>query len=185
MTLNEFINRRLLELGMIRSDLVNKHDLDWSTLSNITHGKKISKTTQEKLAKALQCTQGDIQACMAEQPSPFRKEAEMPEGQAGIGITAKVKRAKKVTEPEPEDEPAEVFDTESEDEDDEERPEYTHSEVKKIEQMARNDYQQQLRDMCLRIFATGIPGTHTMEKIYADIGYALVKELTAKEGDLE
>ena len=182
MILSDFISRRLLELGMIRSDLVNKHDLDWSTLSNITHGKKINKATQEKLAKALQCSQGDIQACMAEQPSPFRKEAEMPEGQAGIGITVKKKRAKKVAEPEPEDEPAEVFNTEPEEcEDDEEQAEYTYSEVKKLEQMARDDYRQQLRDMCLRIFSTGIPGTHTMEKIYADIGYALVKELTVHE----
>ena len=181
MTLSDFINRRLLELGMIRSDLVNKHDLDWSTLSNITHGKGISKATQEKLARALQCTQGDIQACMKEMPSPFRKEAEQPEGQAGISITAKKKKVKReAPAPDPE-EPAEVFNDTEPEGDDEEQAEYTHSEVKRCEQMAVDNYRQQLRDMCLRIFATGIPGTHTMEKIYADIGYALVKELTVHE----
>ena len=89
MTLSEFIKKRLDELGMKRSNLINDYDLAWSTLSNIDHDKPINKVTQEKLAKALRCSQGDIQKCLAEMPSPFRKEATKPEGLAGISITAK------------------------------------------------------------------------------------------------
>ena len=57
MTLSEFIKKRLDELGMKRSNLINDYDLAWSTLSNIDHDKPINKVTQEKLAKALQCSQ--------------------------------------------------------------------------------------------------------------------------------
>lgn len=72
MTLSEFIKKRLEEMGKNRSWLVNSNDLEWTTLSNIDHGKTISKVTQEKLAKALECSQGDIQACLAEQ-NPLKK----------------------------------------------------------------------------------------------------------------
>lgn len=95
MKLGEFIKKRLEELGMKRSNLINDYDLAWSTLSNIDHDKPINKVTQEKLAKALQCSQGDIQKCLAEMPSPFRKEATKPEGTAGISITAKKVKIKK------------------------------------------------------------------------------------------
>lgn len=125
MKLGEFIKKRLKELGMKRSNLINDYDLAWSTLSNIDHDKPINKVTQEKLAKALQCSQGDIQKCLAEMPSPFRKEATKPEGTAGISITAKKVKIKKdeveklmrekpyVTAPDPE-EPATVFQPEAE-----------------------------------------------------------------------
>ena len=125
MTLSEFIKKRLDELGMKRSNLINDYDLAWSTLSNIDHDKPINKVTQEKLAKALRCSQGDIQKCLAEMPSPFRKEATKPEGLAGISITAKKVKIKKdeveklmrekpyVTAPDPE-EPALVFRPEEE-----------------------------------------------------------------------
>ena len=193
MTLSEFIKKRLDELGMKRSNLINDYDLAWSTLSNIDHNKPINKVTQEKLAKALQCSQGDIQKCLAEMPSPFRKEATKPEGMAGIGITAKKVKIKKdevdklmrekpyVTAPDPE-EPAEVFAQKTE-ADEEPFPVY-HSVYEEDKQEGEERYKQKLRDMCLRIFSSGIPGVHTMEKIYADIGYAIVKEL-AQGGDTE
>ena len=73
MKLSEYINARLKDLGMTRTDLVNKFDLDWSTLSGIDHDKQIRKATQEKLARGLQCSMGDIQACLAELPDERRK----------------------------------------------------------------------------------------------------------------
>ena len=83
--------------------------------------------------------------------------------------------------PDPKDEePAEVFQPEEDDED-EEQAEYTLSEVKTFEKMALNDYQQKLRDLAWRIFTSGVPGVHTMKDVYADIGYALVKELAVHE----
>ena len=182
MTLSEFIKKRLAEMGKNRSWLVNFGDIDWQTLSNIDKGRGISKSTQEKLAKAFDCTQGDIQACLAEQ-NPLKNAI------VNKKSLAKLNAKKTAPAPDPEnEEPAEVFQTDKpepeEHEDDEEQAEYTFSEVKKFEQMAREDYQQQLRDMCLRIFASGVPGTHTMKDIYADIGYAIVKEL-AQGGDNE
>ena len=207
MTLNDFINKRLKELGMKRTDLVNKFDIEWSTLTTIRRGKFIRKVTQERLAKALQCSQGDIQACMAEAPTPLRAEAEKPEGNAGIGITAKYKKKKTVMEtvdkleeimkkehpeevekimkekpyvtPEPDEEPAEVFQPEPETEKPY-LPEYKSVyEEDRLEGEQR--YRQKLKDMALKIFVSGAPDIHTMEKIYADIGYALVKELVNDE----
>ena len=182
MTLSEFIKKRLEEMGKTRSWLVNFGDMDWSTLSNIDKGLSIRKVTQEKLANALGCTQRDIQACLAEQ-NPLKKVVVSKKS------TAKLNAKKTAPAPDPkEEEPAEVFQTDEpepeEHEDDEEQAEYTYSETKKLEQMARDDYRQHLRDMCLSIFASGVPGVHTMEKIYADIGYALVKEL-AQGGENE
>lgn len=181
MTLSEFIKKRLQELGKNRSWLVNFGDIDWQTLSNIDKGSGISKATQEKLANALGCTQGDIQACLAEQ-NPLKNVI------VNKKSLAKLNAKKEAPTPDPKDEePAEVFQTDAEPEDDEEQAEYTLSEVKTLEQMALNDYQQQLRELAWRIFLSGIPGTHTMKDIYADIGYALVQELGIKNkgGDTE
>ena len=182
MTLSEFIKKRLEEMGRNKSWLVNFNDLEWSTFTRINKGLPITKATQEKLAKALECSQGDIQACMAETPNPLRKEAAKPEGTAGISIMAKPKKKPKPEAPAPDpkdEEPADVFQPDEDDED-EEQAEYTLSEVKTFEKMALNDYQQHLRDLAWRIFLSGVPGTHTVKDMYADIGYALVQELGIK-----
>ena len=188
MTLGEFIKKRKEELKLKWKDFEDA-GVSSQTISCIINNKQksIMPATREKLATVLKCSQGDIQACMAEIPNPLREEAERPEGNTGISIIAKPKKKPKpeVPAPDPEDEePAEVFQADEDDEEDEEQAEYTFSEVKKFEQMARDDYQQQLRDMCLRIFSSGVPGTHTMKDIYADIGYAIVKEL-AKGGETD
>lgn len=185
MTLGEFIKKRKEELNLKWKDFEDA-GVSSQTISCIINNKQksIMPATREKLANVLQVSQGDIQACMAETPNPLRAEAERPEGNAGISITAKAKKKPKPEAPAPDpkdEEPVEVFQTDEDDEDDEEQAEYTFSEVKKFEQMACDDYRQQLRDMCLRIFSSGVPGVHTMEKIYADIGYALVKELANRD----
>ena len=74
MKLDDFINERLEKLHMTRTVLVNNYGLSWSILSNIKHDKPISAATKEKLALALQCSQGDIQACLAEMPDERRKK---------------------------------------------------------------------------------------------------------------
>lgn len=194
MTLSEFIKKRLAEMGKNKNWLVNFGDVEWGTLSNIDKGRGISKATQEKLANALGCTQGDIQACLAEQ-NPLKNVI------VNKKSLAKLNAKKEAPAPDPKDEePAEVFqldesnvdmmfpeEPEKEAEEDEEQAEYTLSEVKTFEQMALNDYKQHLRELAWRIFLSGVPGTHTMENIYADIGYALVQELGIKKkgGDTE
>ena len=204
MTLAEFCKKRKEELGLTWNDIVDGGIAN-NTWCNIVNGKQLTvkPATMEKLARVLKCTIGDLQACMAETPNPLRKEAEKPEGQAGASITAKPKKKAKpealALDPKDE-EPAEVFqmdesnvdmmfpeEPEKEAEEDEEQAEYTLSEVKTFEQMALNDYKQHLRDLAWQIFLSGIPGTHTMKDIYADIGYALVQELGIKNkgGDEE
>lgn len=175
MTLSEFINKRLKDLGKNRNWLVNFCDLEWSTLSNIDKGLSIRKVTQEKLAKALECNQGDIQACLAEQ-NPLKKVV------VNKKSLAKLNAKKEAPAPDPKDEePAEVFQTDEPE--DEEFPVY-HSVYEEDRQEGEERYKQKLRDMCLRIFSSGVPGTHTMKDIYADIGYAIVKEL-AKGGEAD
>ena len=180
MNLSEFIKKKLEEIGKNKSWLVNFGDVDWGTLSNIDKGRGISKATQEKLANAQGCTQGDIQACLAEQ-NPLKNVI------VNKKSLAKLNAKKEAPAPDPKDEePAEVFQPDEDDED-EEQAEYTLSEVKTFENMALNDYQQHLRDLAWRIFLSGVPGTHTVKDMYADIGYALVQELGIKNkgGDTE
>ena len=175
MTLSEFIKKRLEEMGRNKSWLVNFNDLEWSTFTRINKGLPITKATQEKLAKALECNQGDIQACLAEQ-NPLKKMV------VNKKSLAKLNAKKTAPAPDPEDEePAEVFQTDEPE--DEEFPVY-HSVYEEDRQEGEERYKQKLRDMCLRIFSSGIPGTHTMKDIYADIGYAIVKEL-AKGGEAD
>ena len=185
MTLGEFIKKRKEELKLKWKDFEDA-GISSQTISCIINNKQksIMPATREKLATVLKCSQGEIQACMAEVPNPLREEAARPEGTAGISITVRPKKKPKpeATAPDPE-EPAEVFQPDEPEEEAEEMafPVY-HSVYEEDRLEGEERYKQKLRDMCLRIFASGVPGVHTMEKIYADIGYALVKEL-AQGGD--
>ena len=187
MTLSEFMKKRREELGLSWNDIIDGGIAN-NTWSNIVNGKQLTvkPATMERLARVLKCTIGELQACMAEVPNPLRAEAERPEGNAGISIMAKPKKKPKPEAPAPDpEEPAEVFEADEPEEEAEEMafPVY-HSVYEEDRQEGEERYKQKLRDMCLRIFASGVPGVHTMEKIYADIGYALVKEL-AKGGETE
>lgn len=189
MTLAEFMKKRREELGLTWNDIIDGGIAN-NTWCNVVNGKQLTvkPATMEKLARLLECTIGELQAHLAETPNPLRAEAEKPEGTAGISITVRPKKKPKPEAPAPDpEEPAEVFQQDAEPEDDEEQAEYTLSEVKTFEQMALNDYKQHLRELAWRIFLSGVPGTHTMENIYADIGYALVQELGIKNkgGDTE
>lgn len=106
MTLNEFINKRCAELGITRTQLLDRGNLSWATLSNIGKGVKITTVTKEKLARGLQCTIGDINACLTDEPNPLRKEAATPEGRAGKqyepkGVMATVDKLEKMVSEKP------------------------------------------------------------------------------------
>ena len=187
MTLGEFIKKRKEELKLKWKDFEDA-GISSQTISCIINNKQksIMPATREKLATVLKCSQGEIQACMAEVPNPLREEAARPEGNAGISITAGAGKSKKKVAPAPDpEEPAETFEVDEPEEEAEEMafPVY-HSVYEEDRLEGEERYKQKLRDMCLRIFAGGVPGVHTMEKIYADIGYALVKEL-AKGGETD
>lgn len=187
MRLSEFVRKRREELNLTLNDIIDGGIAN-NTYYNIVNDKQLTMkpATMEKLARLLKCTIGELQACMAETPNPLRAEAEKPEGTAGISITAKPKKKPKPEAPAPDpEEPAKVFQPDEPEEEAEEMafPVY-HSVYEEDRLEGEERYKQKLRDMCLRIFASGVPGVHTMEKIYADIGYALVKEL-AKDGETD
>lgn len=100
MTLHEFINKRLAELGLKRSALVDG-DINWSTLSNIKAGRPISEATKQRLALVLKLDQGEIQAIVAEN-NPLKKVI------VNKKSLAKQKPKKAEPEPEPEPEPEEL-----------------------------------------------------------------------------
>lgn len=100
MTLHEFINKRLAELGLKRSALVDG-DINWSTLSNIKAGRTISEATKQRLALVLKLDQGEIQAIVAEN-NPLKKVI------VNKKSLAKQKPKKAEPKPEPEPEPEEL-----------------------------------------------------------------------------
>ena len=99
MNLREFIDKRLKELGKNRSYLVNECEIEWSTLSNIDKGCSIRQVTQQKLALALHCSQGEIQFCLAEQ-NPLKDVVVSNVAKAKM----KANRKKKEPKEEPEEE---------------------------------------------------------------------------------
>lgn len=176
MKLSEFYKERMAaNPELTRRGLVDA--VGSATVYALQHDvpRRFRKATLHKLAEMWKCSVGDIQACMAEMPNPLRKEAERPEGIHIIGAK------KKEPESDPDEEPAEVFQQDADDEPEEKPFPVYHSVYEEDRLEGEEQYKQKLRDMCLRIFASGVPGVHTMEKIYADIGYALVKELAARD----
>ena len=199
MTLNEGINKRLAELKMTRSDLVNKFDISWATLSSITQGKNISAATKEKLAKALKWSIGDINAILSKSPHPLRKEAEKPEGQHSIMatvdklekmvaedhpnmvtkpaytlVTAK-KEESPVAAPDPEDEAPET-DMMFPPEDEEALSEYDPAWA--IERIAgRREYATELKNLLVEVMAGAHLGMDSADVLMADFGKAVIDKL--------
>lgn len=175
MTLNEFINKRCAELGITRTQLLDRGNLSWATLSNIGKGVKITTVTKEKLARGLQCTIGDINACLTDEPNPLRKEAATPEGRAGKqyepkGVMATVDKLEKMVSEKPyvtpdpaDEEPAEVFMEEPETD--------TDSMVLAVE-----EYKEQWRNKIIKQLTEADLAT-TVEEFWREIGKEFAKEV--------
>ena len=178
MTLAEFMKKRREELGLSWNDIIDGGIAN-NTWCNVVNGQQLTvkAATMERLARLLKCTIGELQACMAETPNPLRAEAARPEGNAGISITAKAKKKPKPEAPAPDpEEPAEVF--RPEEPTDELFPVY-HSPYDAEREEGAKEYRQKLRDMVLRVMASGRAGEDTLGDVYTDIGIALVKELVS------
>lgn len=67
MNLNDFIENRREELGMSLQDLMDASGISWSVIKNIRSGGGIKESTKQKLALALKCSQGEINAAIAQQ----------------------------------------------------------------------------------------------------------------------
>lgn len=62
----EFVEKRMKELGMTRYDLVTEHDIAYNTMQRLKAGStNIKDSTKQKLALALQCSVGDINAAIS------------------------------------------------------------------------------------------------------------------------
>lgn len=161
MNLSEFIKKRLTELGKTRSWLVNFGDMDWSTLSNIDKGMTIRKVTQEKLARALECSQGDIQACMAEQ-NPLKNVI------VNKKSLAKLNAKKEAPAPDPEDEQPKNIEVKAE--------LLTHS-----FRAGRRDCLQELKDMLVQASAEMRLGEDELDNMYAAFGWAVARLIAAED----
>lgn len=170
MNLSEFIKKKLEELGKNRSWLVNFGDIDWQTLSNIDKGRGISKATQEKLANALGCTQGDIQACLAEQ-NPLKNVVVSKKSLAKLNAKKEApapdpEELPFTDEPEPEAEPVDMmFPVETE----------VEMDNRITREVAEECYKRKLKDKVGKILAS----THheLTDAVRQEIGVMLLQEL--------
>lgn len=91
-TLNDFINRRMAELGIGYKALTNA-GIGAQTMVNIRKGKVtgLQLVTRQKLAEALRCSMGDIQAAIANtvQVTPFGEEVQKVPVKKEAGSTMK------------------------------------------------------------------------------------------------
>ena len=175
MTLNDFITQRVKELGMNKSQLCDREGIAWSTLTAIKKGANITIPTKEKLARGLKCTIGEINACLAEEPNPLRKEAATREGTAGKqyepkGVMATVDKLEKMVSEKPyvtpdpaDEEPAEVFTDEPETD--------TDSMVLAVE-----EYKEQWRNKIIKQLTEADLAT-TVEEFWREIGKEFAKEV--------
>ena len=161
MTLSEFVNKRLKDLGKNRNWLVNYCDLEWSTLSNIDKGMTIRKVTQEKLAKALECSQGDIQACMAEQ-NPLKNVI------VNKKSLAKLNAKKEAPAPDSEDEQPKNIEVKAE--------LLVHS-----NSAGRRALLQELKDMLVQASAEMRLGEDELDDMYAAFGWAVARLIAAED----
>jgi len=187
MTLNDYINKRLSELKITRSVLVNDFDISWATLSSITQGKNIGPVTKEKLARALKCSIGDINAILSKSPHPLRKEAAKQEGLHKESVMETMDKLEQIvkeehpeeespfTAPDPEDEVPET-DMMFPPEDEEALSEYDPAWA--IERIAgRREYATELKNLLVEVMAGAHLGIDSADVLIADFGKAVINKL--------
>lgn len=96
----DFVRKRMNELGLSQSDLEVDHDIPYATMQRIKAGStNFKEVTKQKLALALQCTIGDINAAISGQVSTEKPEKlpditdkpkEPPDVIPGIEIVGKI-----------------------------------------------------------------------------------------------
>ncbi len=183
MKLYEFIKKRLAERGMKCKDL-NDGGISNPTLQRIRVGNTsgLREGTFQKLALILKCSIGDLKACCTEEntvtPNGHDLDLMVRELMGTGKVTEKKTESVNQTNNEPDEPDAYVINVPADQKDSvDDVPDSVHEEDG-TDGEAR--YRQQLKEMCLRIFATGVPGVHSMKDIYADIGYALFRNLVEK-----
>ena len=168
MTLGEFIKKRKEELKLKWKDFEDA-GVSSQTISCIINNKQksIMPATREKLATVLKCSQGDIQACMAEVPNPLREEAERPEGNAGISIIAKPKKKPKPEAPAPNPE--------------DEQPKIKAELLVHSNSAGRRALLQELKDLLVQASAEMTLGEERLDDMYAAFGWAVARLIAAED----
>lgn len=180
MTLNEFINKRLSELGITRSQLCSA-GLSWATLNKIKNGgNNISVPVKEKLAIGLKCTIGDINACLSETDDPRRKDG--PEGKhKPITVMEAVDKLEQMVASDPEEE-IHLYNVKRQTEP--ELPEKVPVKVEALEPdedtdsmvLAVEEYKEQWRNKIIKHLTEADLAT-TVEEFWREIGKEFAKEV--------
>ena len=74
MALWDYMQKRMQELGVTAYKLQKDYDVPWSTIQRIKAGKPITTPSKQKLALALSCSMGDINAAIAQVKAPEENE---------------------------------------------------------------------------------------------------------------
>lgn len=177
MKLSEFYKERMAaNPNLTRRMLVD--EIGSATVYAIQHDvpRAFRKSTLQKLAELWKCSQGDIQACMAELPNPLRAEAAKPEGQAGI-IKDPVKKNAVDDGPAPEKVPIKWHVDQKVDADIVIPDEIPRPGLTKIPADVNVEmYKAHLREMLVKRMAE-IRMTASVADVYADFGRMIAQEL--------
>lgn len=74
MALWDYMQKRMQELGLTAYKLQKDYDVPWSTIQRIKAGKPITTPSKQKLALALSCSMGDINAAIVQAKAPEENE---------------------------------------------------------------------------------------------------------------
>ena len=203
----EFVEKRMKELGMTRYDLETEHDIAYATVQRLKAGStNIKDSTKQKLALALQCSVGDINAAISgSAPELSKMELNEPDiivgnmicdkiteaiEKAGAPKAPKNKPIKKERQKErwPEDPPEEKKT---------QPPDYVDAMlyaqtappdicgIKRARQKAVAEYKQKLKDICIAAYLDVPKFNITGETATGYIGRALMKELLKDDTEAE
>lgn len=104
MALWDYMQKRMQELGLTAYKLQKDYDVPWLTIQRIKAGKPITTPSKQKLALALSCSMGDINAAIAQAEVPEENETEKESEDSVMAAVDKLE--KMVKEDFPDDAPA-------------------------------------------------------------------------------
>lgn len=104
MALWDYMQKRMQELGLTAYKLQKDYDVPWSTIQRIKAGKPITTPSKQKLALALSCSMGDINAAIAQAKAPEENETGKESEDSVMAAVDKLE--KMVKEDFPDDAPA-------------------------------------------------------------------------------
>ena len=212
MSLYSFIEKRRKDLGMTQAELEERADIVHNTLVRIKAGGQIMNSTKQRLALALECSIGDLNAAIAE---PVEKEhpgiaAELKAEDVNWKAREKAEQEDAVAkavqaeteayaEPEPDKVPGKetmeaLFPEEEKDTEEEERKQLiqrfkqadilaTAELVERTDKLARRKYRMELTDLLMQVTAGMTLGEDELADLYTAFGWEVVKKLAAEDAE--